>query len=668
MVLTEREIKILEKFYYNKKFKLEDLAKEYNVSTRMIRYNIENINLLLRILKSELIHKNQEGFYQLNIKPENYQLISAVKKIENIDKNKRQFIILLKILYEEENMTVENLKNYFDVSRVTINKDINEINKYIDSKNIAVVNTNYGLRIEGNKEYIKNYIIEILLRQIKLLNSNRENEYIEKIRQIVNTKIDNNIYELIREVFIKVSLEEINFENFYANAIYTQLTYFEEDYLTIDEKNILDSNEYKIIDEILKDKFNHRQKKYIAKHTVFIKSLQGNNDYYNNFLNIKMISKNIINIVQTEIGYDLLEDKILFEFLVNHINSLLQRIKLGYKFEEFEIENKYKVKDKLYEIIKKSLLVLQNIFAKEIHEDEIYLLKYHFEASIERIKQSNEKIKKVIIITSLGQGSKKIMLDNLKNNFHINIHYIGPKSKINVEIDNIDYILTSYDLERDETLNKEIIKISPILTEQEKTILKKLGFKLKKEKILLSNLLKVMEKNCKIENTEKLIEELNIEFDNKIINDLHTKIENYEVLKECNILFEYDADNLKEAIYNSLSILEGSYIDKSYTNEVMEIFDKNNNDIIRYNGVILPHTRNNNNVYKSGISIIQLAKPLVLEKTNEKIELIVSFVIKDEKNMLDIISNAINKVFRQEFKNIIMLKDKEAIINYLNEE
>ena len=46
MILNEREIKILEKFYNKSELSIYELAKEFNVSERMIRYNIDRICLL----------------------------------------------------------------------------------------------------------------------------------------------------------------------------------------------------------------------------------------------------------------------------------------------------------------------------------------------------------------------------------------------------------------------------------------------------------------------------------------------------------------------------------------------------------------------------------------------------------------------------------------------
>ncbi len=57
MILNEREVKILEKFYKNKTVLLSELSKEFSVSERMIRYNINEINTLLEFIKIAPIKK-----------------------------------------------------------------------------------------------------------------------------------------------------------------------------------------------------------------------------------------------------------------------------------------------------------------------------------------------------------------------------------------------------------------------------------------------------------------------------------------------------------------------------------------------------------------------------------------------------------------------------------
>ena len=154
-------------------------------------------------------------------------------------------------------------------------------------------------------------------------------------------------------------------------------------------------------------------------------------------------------------------------------------------------------------------------------------------------------------------------------------------------------------------------------------------------------------------------------FNDRIINDVSEFIGNEDVLLPKNIIFDYEAADITDAIEKCCKSLEGEYTDATYTKEVLDIFANNHQHIIRYNGVILPHTRNKGNVYKNGVSILKLKNPVIINDTKEKIDTVVSFVIKDEKNISNKISNVINKVFRVQFKKMMKEKNKISIINYL---
>ena len=137
----------------------------------------------------------------------------------------------------------------------------------------------------------------------------------------------------------------------------------------------------------------------------------------------------------------------------------------------------------------------------------------------------------------------------------------------------------------------------------------------------------------------------------------------YNLLK--NIIFDYEAIDINDAIKKCCEKLEEDYTDSTYTKDVLDIYKHNQMQIIRFNGVLLPHAVNKNNVYKNGVSILKLKTPVTIEKTKDKIDTIVCFAIRDKNNIGNDISNIINKVLRPKFKKIIKDKDKIGIISYL---
>ena len=226
-------------------------------------------------------------------------------------------------------------------------------------------------------------------------------------------------------------------------------------------------------------------------------------------------------------------------------------------------------------------------------------------------------------------------------------------SSVLKEHKNIKYILTTTDINENEYKGKKIIKINTILSLEDKQKLTSLGFRTNNNKINLSNLIEVISQNCRIDDRNALIENLMTNFNDRIINDVSEFIGNEDVLLPKNIIFDYEAADITDAIEKCCKSLEGEYTDATYTKEVLDIFANNHQHIIRYNGVILPHT------------ILKLKNPVIINDTKEKIDTVVSFVIKDEKNISNKISNVINKVFRVQFKKMMKEKNKISIINYL---
>lgn len=667
MILNDREIRILEKFYNNSELNIVDLAKEFKVSERMIRYNIERINDVLKFIKISPIKKSQHGSFILNISDKTNKIFEIIKKLEGLDKSKRFILIQFLVLYSKERITISYLTQYFEVSRGTIINYIKEIKKNLKLKGLDIVN-NKGLKIVGNKDVIEKYKFNVLYENIRYIYKNDETEFSIKLADIIIKTLDKNflnkIKSFVNEIIndFKVNINDVNYRIICSKLL---KIFLEKNNLKDITLNVSEINYVKEKFEKLKllQYANENMMCQISDLISWVKSYEKIND-----INIDLLVKNIINNVESKINKNISRDKLLFEFLLQHIKALIYRISNGYKLEANTLDENNKKEDEFYCIIKKSMYIVNDVLNKQIEDDEIHLLKIHFLASIERMKRLELKPIEVAIVTSLGNGSNRILVDNIQNRFFIKVSYIGSIFNLNKILrknKNIKYILTTINLDEKEYKDYTIVNISPIITENDKEKLLKLGFKSNTNKILLSNIVDIVRRSTNDLDYEKLITELLENFGDKIVNDIDIKYDYEDILKIPNILFDYKALDIEDAITKGCSILEGEYTDSSYTKDVLNIFNNFNSNIIRYNGVILPHTKNNGNVFKTGVSIITLKEPVIITQTNEYIDTIVTFSIKDEKKSLDTISDVINMIFSIEFKNILIAKDKMKIIEYL---
>ncbi|WP_156286481.1 BglG family transcription antiterminator [Oceanivirga salmonicida] len=672
MILNEREVKILEKFYYDDNVKISDLAEEYGVTSRMIRYNISKINQLLIFLKIAPIKNLGNGLYHFFSKSP--KIIELIKELAPIDKEKRIKLINLVICYSNKKITVEYLAKFFNISRITVNSYLKEINSKLVKENIQIKNET-GIILKGNIQNIVSYKILILSDMIQVLNNEFVNEYSSKVKEIIFQNISHELYIELRGFtynFIenfKITINETNYNLFFSKILYACM--YKHNYEKFDKKEIIRSKEYKYtVSKLKKLNLSENVLLNISYINLWLKAYNNYEKNYGSIINIELLSKKIINHVSLKLNIELANDEILNEFLIQHLKSLIHRLKEGYKIKYTYINDENKIYDDLYDYILQSINIFNEIFEVDIDENEIHLLRLHFLASIDRINNKELKPKNIIILTELGQGSKKILIENIKSKFLVDVKYIGSEFELpkNLkQIDDIHLILTTQSLLTGKYKSKKIVKINPILTLKDENKIKLFGIKSSSNKILISNLIENIKKYALIYDEKRLILDLLTNFKNNIIDNKNKTAIYNTIIKEENIILDYEAINIEHAVSKSLSILEKEYIDKSYTNEVLKILKKSPDFIIIYNGVIIPHTKNKNNVFKSGMSIIYLNKPIKMKNINEKIEVIVSFAIKDEKDLTDMIFTMITKVFNNDFKDLLIKKNKLKIIEYLND-
>ncbi|MDK9582431.1 HTH domain-containing protein, partial [Sneathia vaginalis] len=448
MILNEREIKILEKFYNKSELSIYELAKEFNVSERMIRYNIDRINDVLSFIRISPIKKSSKGTIILNIEGKENKILEIIKKLEPLDKNKKITIIQWLILFSKEKITITYLTKYFDLSRGTIINYLNELKKRLEVKGIKIENDN-GLYLKGDRENLENYRFNILFDDIKYIYKEDDNEISVKLNEIIFQNIDKNTFKSIKQFIdeiisdFKLNVNDINYRILFTRflIIFIEKSKSTKEYVIkeSDKKYVL--NKLRLLN--LTSKVTEQMIEQIIDLVAWIKQ---SDNYQEKDVNIGVVVKSIISQVEAKINKNITKDKLLFEFLLQHVNALISRIDNGYMLDAQTLDESYKKKDAFFYIIKDSMGLLNNVLNKKIDDDEIHLLKIHFLASIERINRLELKPVEVAVITSFGSGSNKILVDNIQNRFYIKVSYVGSIYNFNKALKNnlnIKYILTT---------------------------------------------------------------------------------------------------------------------------------------------------------------------------------------------------------------------------------
>ncbi|WP_374140878.1 BglG family transcription antiterminator [Leptotrichia hongkongensis] len=682
-MLNNREIKILEIFSSEEEVFIKKLKEKFGISERMIRYDIEKINFVLSIFNIKPIYRNKSGTFKLDCDSKINKIKAIVKEAEPVTIEKRRNLIKFLLITTVKKINISNLMEKFDTSRITINGDLNRIKKEFEEKEIKLI-TKKGIMLEGKISNLIKYRVEKISECINYLkNIKNKTIYGMKIEEIFKENLG------IREVkifsdFLKKILSKLNFsatdENYKTLLSYIILlqseSFHEEisNFICVDGEIIKEWNEYDIIKKEIKNYelneiFNEQDIFIITDLVVKISSYNKDSEFYENWIDIDILVKNLIENINSRLNVDISKDKLLFQYLRQHLNPFFYRVKNEYTLNDKFIQDLKFTKNNLFYLIKESLNILTNILKKDIPDEEIFLLTLHFQASIERVVNNNIKVKRIIIISTLGYGISQILVDNISSLFNVEIVAVTPYFKLKETLlnnENIDYIITTMDIEDKILYNIPILKVNPVFTIDDRKKMLDVGFVSNNKKVLISELIQIIEEEAKINNKEELIKKLENKMKGRIINDVVEAEEEKDIITNENIIFSYDGKNIEEAIEYTCRLLEKmKYISSSYTKSILDILRNHTSYMIIHNGIILPHSKNKNNVFKTSGILLELKNTLELNGNN--IKYIFTFAIKDKEKELNRVSKIINKIFKDELIEIMKTKNKDKIVKYFSE-
>jgi len=662
-MLNNREIKMLDIFSSGEEVSIKKLKEKFDISERMVRYDIDKINFVLSIFNIKPIYRNKSGTFKLDSNNKINKIKVMVKEAEPIDIEKRKKLIKLLLITSAKKTNISNLMDKFDTSRITINNDLNIIKK------------------EKISDLIK-YRVETISECLKELKKENKTNYRLKIEEIfeenLNIRKVDFLSNLLEKILtdLKFSATDENYKTLISYIILLQSKTFHDEinnFICVDGSIIKDWDEYRIIkEEIKKQKldeiFNEQDIFIITDLIVGITSYNKVSQFYENWIDIDILAKNLIENINSKLNVNISKDELLFEYLRQHLKPLFYRVKNGYALNEKFIQDLKFTKNNLFYLIKESLDILINILKKDIPDEEIFLLMLHFQASMERVISNDIKVKRVVVVSTLGYGISQMLVDNISSMFNVEIVSVTPYFKIKDTLQknkNINYIITTVDIENKISDNIPVLKVNPIFTTDDKKKMLDVGFTPNNKKILMTELIQIIEEETVIKNRKKLIEKLENKMKERIINDTVEDNEDKNIIRAENIIFDYEVKSIEEAIKYTCNILEKKkYIASSYTDSILDILKNHTSYMIIHNGIILPHAKNDDNVFKTSGILLELKKSI--ELNGNKIKYIFTFAIKDKEKELNKVSKIINKIFKDKMNKVMKTRDKNKIVEYFS--
>ncbi len=675
-MLTSRSIRIL-KFLLNQdeKITLKDVAENFEVSERTIRYEIEKINEELKerekievlLNKGECWLKNKDGV--LDILKENNTYIPSAKE--------RELFILLKICLVRE-IKQSIISEALDISKSTVKAHLRDIRKILEIYNLTLeILPRKGLVIVGSEEQIRQctlkavtlckkekskFLDNIIQEYLGEINQEGIKLFINYCQKLMEKIISDEAYEIILKYITLViyfnqnnrRIVNIKNSNFLENT---------KEYEAVIKSKALLEGFYEI--EFSKEEYLKITDYFLGSHTYNITY-----SYYENWVEIEVIVKNFIEKVNKELEVNITNDETLILGLINHIKPTIYRIKNGIELENSIYEEVAESYPNLFSIVKKGVEELENFINIKFTNDEIAFLTIHFKAAVDRnIKIKKEKLK-ILIVCGSGYGSSKLLAQQIRELYRVEILDTIPRyllEKVERRKD-IDLILTTVSLD-DFTTSKDIIRVNPILSKDDIQTLDNYPIPKDNKKILFSQLIEVLKKNSNIIVTDKLLDSLKNFLDTKLIDDICQKKNTIsDLLPENRIILKGKATNWEEAIKEAGNLLlEDDCIEEDYIEEMIKIVKEFGSYILFVPQVIFPHAKAKSKVKKTGFSLV-VYKEGIEFLDNNKINIVICFCSKNGREHLDSLVDIVENFEENSLlKNIKKSKTTKEILKYITQ-
>ena len=562
--------------------KLPKIAELLKLTERSIRYKIDEINEELGTRKIEI--KKREFFSSLTDE-------DMTKLIENIEgesyvynQKEREELIILYTLMKKDKFLLKEVAEKLGTSKSTIRNDLKNLKKILLNYNIKLLQDD---KLKYYFDYLEEdyrYFITIFLYKYVSFDKKYDKIFFDDIsyfRKVIYKEIKDEYMTEINSVSKKIKEAELDYMDETLNIlvilmVVSQKREKKNSNLKIENIEILEKREeYLQLKKTFKDFSNTNLiffTDYLFRITrderdVFVK--------FKNWLDISVAINKIVRTFEIENKIDLKNIDVFLDEIFYYIKPLIFRTKRKIKLKNSILKDIKKLYPSIFNFLKKNFYFLEEVIDEKVSDEEIAYLVPFFHKAL----QNNNKInKKGILVTTYKENIALFLKEDIETEFLIDIDKIltlKSFEQIEKKIENYDYILTTFSVEKDfvkEIEHTKIIELNPILTEKDIKKLEEAGLK-KNKKIKMTTLLKVILENSSDVNLKKLINSLDKAFPEKIYNDIdRNKFLLGNFLKKENI-FQINLNSFEEILNKFFKL---SFLQKSDINDIINKVSNNN--------------------------------------------------------------------------------------------
>ncbi len=636
---------------------LKLLAEELNLTERAVRYELEKVIEYLKDSENRDAIELKKGMVIVkNIQNLN-ETLKKDYSIKYLIPEEREKFIELELIFKRM-INLANLSQEFDISRNTVKGYLRNIEIELKKYGLSLeISHKKGLILKGNEENIRIYALSVIsklksnknpffidIMERYLPKKNGIESFLNYSQKRMNRIISDEAYEIIKK-YLRITIAMVKNGHTILEIKNERFLEKTDEFSAVMKASALLEADYDV--ELSKYEYLKITDYFLGSHTYNFRY-----SYYENWVQMEVLIKKLIYNFNRYIDVDISNDELLLDGLLNHLKPTIYRVQNGIELENsiyIEVLESYPT---LFKTTKKVIKSIEDYVGREFSSDEIAFITIHFKSAIDRNRTIIKEKKKLLVVCDLGYGASKLLAQQLRDIFAVEVVDILPKHilKNNYERNEVDLIVTTVDLKKEE-FNIPVVKVRPLLNAEDITKLKRFNLKEKKGRYLLSEIYGEIEKSCEIKDKNSLIKSLKQLLGTRLIDDfLSKKITIFDTISKSFISLNQKAENWEEAIKIAGSILlKNNCIEKSYIENMIECVRNYGSYMVVDENIAFPHAKSEGDVKKTAFAIVTLENE-VLFPENVPIKTIIAFSSVDNKEHLDMFLELMEMIEKKEFK------------------
>lgn len=667
-----REIlsQLITKTEYSQTISIQDLAEMFKVSSRTIRYDIEQINDYLKENHLQPLNLGKQGVIntQADITKARESLSEEGFYSFKLSREERVCFSAVMMICSDDYITLSEIADQLFVSRSTIIQDLEHIKSFFRERHLYVLShSNKGLLLEGREIDKRNLLIDMIQSENSIFKAEPIFQHLTQCLS-KNLKIDLEDISMIEKI---INEAEHIYGRFLTDQSFVQLrNYFQLSLYRLrkahyveygDDKNskwdmakgMIDQIQQFIVKEIPDTEIYYVAS--VLNRMKYIKKTTSNKE----IVKMQVITRNFIEKISKDIHRNLQGDYIFYENLINHLESTFSTLGDRFAINSVvdEILQRY---PEVKQATERNVYVFEEYVGRKLSEEEIAYIVVHICAAIERNK--NETVRySVVLVCNGGIGTSQLLLARLEKFFHLDVIDIIPAHDIeNMNMDDVDAVISTISLEGK---GIEYIQVDPLLTDEDCI---RVGEKLSKIHPKVSEKETISEENQDSLKSLETIKDILEEDEEEIaIGKIKSVIESFFQKKEETTLSDLlpaqaiqigvECSDWKGAIEASAKyLLKNGAINENYIKAMIKNVMENGPYIVVAPGFAFPHEALNAGASKVGMSLIRLKTPVPFgKKEMDPIEWVCCLSAINKETHLKAMFQLVNLFYNQSFRKQI---------------